>query len=93
VAEQGRRRASSFDDLTAAEELINDVLTRHADEIREWAQSGSKDKLVLDMEMGQNTGTTVLADGSIVRPTAVKVVLIPKSGTDDGWQLLTAFPN
>ncbi|WP_107764662.1 RNase A-like domain-containing protein [Nocardioides terrigena] len=93
VTYQGRMKASSFDDLASAERLIDDVLTRKSDQIEGWIQSSSNDKLVLDMEMGHPTGTTVLADGSVVGSTAVKVILIPKSGTDDGWQLLTAFPN
>ncbi|WP_107771069.1 RNase A-like domain-containing protein [Nocardioides sediminis] len=93
VVAEGRRRASSFDDLASAERLLNDALIRHSDEIDQWIKSGSADKLVLDAEMGRATGTTVLADGSIVHPTAIKIVLIPKPGTRDGWQLLTAFPN
>lgn len=93
LVEEGRQRASSFDDLAAAESLIDDLLTRRADDIQSWIQSGSNKKLVLDMAMGRPTGTTVLADGSVVTRDAVRVVLIPKSGTDEGWQLLTAFPN
>jgi hypothetical protein len=93
IVDVGRQRASSFDDLASAERLIDDVLTRHSDEIRDWINQRSTEKLVLDMETGKATGTTVLADGSVVNPTAVRVVLIPRPATDDGWQLLTAFPN
>lgn len=93
VLAEGRRRASSFDDVASAERLLNDALARHSDEIYKWSKSGSAEKLVLDVEMGRATGTTVLVDGSIVRATAIRIVLIPKPGTRNGWQLLTAFPN
>lgn len=90
---EGRKRASSFDDAESAENLIDKALASKSDEIAKWLDSGSSQKLVIDMEMGTPTGTTVLADGAVVRPSAIRVVLIPKSGRDDGWQLLTAFPN
>jgi len=90
---EGRKRASSFDDAASAENLIDKALASKSDEIAKWLDSGSSQKLVIDMEMGTPTGTTVLADGSVVRPSAIRVVLIPKPGRDGGWQLLTAFPN
>lgn len=93
IIRDGRARASSFADELSAESLINDALNRRATDIRTWLASGSKEKLVIDVEMGRVTGSTALADGSVLKSTAIRVVLIPKSSMDEGWQLLTAFPN
>jgi hypothetical protein len=88
-----KRLASSFTSEAEAEGLVAKVVEAHAAEIREWLARGSRRALPLDADIGRVTGTTVTRAGDVISPTGVRVVLIPKPGTRDGWQLLTAFPN
>lgn len=91
LADTTRRQASSFVDQATAERSIDRVVDHYADRIRAWVDAGGSDKLVLRLDLGESTGTVLLADGTTLSPTAVKVVLIPSNR--GGWHLLTAYPD
>jgi hypothetical protein len=86
-------QASSFDSLADAERLVAGVLERRADEIERWVEAGARGRLTLVEEMGERTGTSVLADGTVFHPTGMRVVLIPDQQATSGWRILTSFPD
>jgi hypothetical protein len=92
-AKDKKRVASSFATEADAENLVGHVIAKHADEIRDWLSHGTRRALPLEVEFAQTTGTTVTSAGVVSHATGVRVVLIAKPGTRDGWQLLTAFPD
>lgn len=92
-ARDRKRLASSFATEADAERFVGEVIAKHANEIRQWLTNGTRRTLPLESELGQATGTTVTRAGAVSSATGVRIVLIPKPGTPDGWQILTAFPN
>lgn len=85
--------ASSFTSHDAAERLVDRVLTENVHKIRAWRTAEDHGKLELDLSFPHSTGTTVNRLGEVYESTGVRVVLIPHERMDDGWQVLTAFPN
>lgn len=89
----GIKKASSFTSEAEAEHLVDRLLRANADKIQTWVRHGHGEKLELDMGFDAVTGTTVNRAGSVSQATDVRVVLIPSEKMDNGWQILTAFPN
>jgi hypothetical protein len=89
---QGLARASTFHSEEIAEQLVARVLRANDQRIEAWLRRGDDSKLELEMAIPQ-AGTTVDRFGNVTESGGVRVVLIPNMNLDNGWQLLTAFPN
>lgn len=86
-------RTSTFDDYDDAERLVDSVLARHDNEIREWILSRRGGHLRLRVDFDEVTGRSVLKDGTIVHPTSVRVILASNRTDPDSWSVLTSFPD
>jgi hypothetical protein len=89
---QGLSKASTFHSEEMAEQLVARVLRANEQRIEEWLRRGDDSKLQIDMAIPQ-TGTTVDRFGNVTESGALRVVLIPNKSMNNGWQILTAFPN
>jgi hypothetical protein len=89
---QGLSKASTFHSEEMAEQLVARVLRANEQRIEAWLRRGDDSKLQIDMAIPQ-TGTTVDRFGNVTESGGVRVVLIPNKSMDNGWQILTAFPN
>jgi hypothetical protein len=89
---QGLSKASTFHSEEMAEQLVGRVLRANEQGIEAWLRRGGDSKLQLDMAI-PHAGTTVDRFGNVTESGGVRVVLIPNKNMDNGWQILTAFPN
>lgn len=90
IVGEGKKRVSTFADEASAERLIGQALNKEQQALREWAASGSKDALVIDVDLGKPTGNSLSHTGDLTTCTGIRAVLIPHG--KGGWQLLTAYP-
>ena len=90
IVSESKKRVSTFVDEASAERLIGEAITRKQPALRDWATSDSKDAFVIDIDLGEPTGSSLSHTGDLTTCTGIKAVLIPDGGR--GWQLLTAYP-
>ena len=97
LVDEALRYASSFVDLSEAEAAVNAALDANSAEIAGWVASfpepGRLRKLVLHHEAPGPVGRLVAADNERVDSASrVRVVLWRTSIRDNGYIVLTAFP-
>lgn len=90
IVSESKKRVSTFVDEASAERLIGEAITRKQQALRDWATSDSKDAFVIDIDLGEPTGSSLSHTGDLTTCTGIKAVLIPDGRR--GWQLLTAYP-
>ncbi|KQP62712.1 RNase A-like domain-containing protein [Nocardioides sp. Leaf285] len=83
--------ASSFADVPAAERAIAQALRMRGDDVADWLSAGSG-KLTLHATLDDVTGVTVSRTAHHTTSN-VRVVLVRDHRMDDGWRVLTAFPD
>ena len=88
---RGKPTASTFTDQVSAEATLSNLIEAHQGRVAAWLD-GSGGRLRLEGDMGYTTGRTMNAAGEVTHVTGVRAILVRDSSMQDGWRLLTGFP-